>query len=180
MELALAKFAINPKNANITISNIIVEKYANPFYSGAIADSKPPSGLVIEDSEIRLNHGNGVILGANGIIRRSKVKYNGFKGISINNKNCLVESNEIAYNGISAQGSQNYEHDPSKTFNSPSVIYKNNWFHHNVYGLWIDYAFSNCIISNNLIENNIRVGLFIELSSNHVVTKNYIQYNGEA
>ena len=73
----MTKSAITPSQSGITVKNIIVEKYATPFFSGALGDASPASNFVVEDCEVRLNHGDGVVIGLNGIVRGSYIHHNG-------------------------------------------------------------------------------------------------------
>ena len=73
----MTKTAINPTQSGITVRNVIVEKYATPFFSGALGGASPASNFVVEDSEVRLNHGGGIVVGLNGIVRGSYIHHNG-------------------------------------------------------------------------------------------------------
>ena len=95
----------------------------------------------------------------------------------MNNKNALIENNEISYNGISSMGSPTSEHNPNVVYNTDNSIVRNNWIHHNIFGIWNEVA-SFCVYERNLIEYNQRTGIFVDSSKNTVIRKNIIQYNG--
>ncbi len=72
VEVTLAAFAFTTNHAsNVVVRGLIVEKYGNPAQLGAIyADADAAaSGWLIENNEVRLNSGAGILAGHGAIIR---------------------------------------------------------------------------------------------------------------
>ena len=76
-EIATRRSAINPSAVAITVRNIIVEKYASPVFVGVLGGQFPAKQFVVDDCEARLNHGDGIVVGFRGIIRRTYMHHNG-------------------------------------------------------------------------------------------------------
>lgn len=102
VEMSVTRYAFYGSASNVTISGLIVEKYANLAQTGAIHAMKDPGPLsqnwVIQQNEIRFNHGAGVRLGHQAHVLQNKIHHNGQIGISGGGSNVLIEGNEIAFN----------------------------------------------------------------------------------
>jgi hypothetical protein len=85
-------------SSNVTIQNIVVEHYASPNQMGAIGDQYPGTNWIINNVEVRWNHGTGVRLASGASLTNSYIHDNGQKGVGGNGGNILVDSNEIAHN----------------------------------------------------------------------------------
>ena len=82
---------------NVTVKNFVVEKYDAPIQHGAIHGA---SSWTIENNEVRLNYGVGIIAHDNSKIVGNFVHDNGEMGLGGTGNNILVEGNEIAKNGF--------------------------------------------------------------------------------
>jgi len=65
VETSVTRSAFYGSASNVTISGLIVEKYAIPAQMGAIGDQYPGGGWIISNNETRLNHGQGINGGTN-------------------------------------------------------------------------------------------------------------------
>lgn len=100
VETSITDFAFFFSASHVTIKNIIVEKYANHTDWGAVGGDQVTSWL-IEGCEIRLNHGAGIVVGGESIVRGNYLHHNGHVGVNAGSgSNILIESNEISYNNF--------------------------------------------------------------------------------
>jgi len=178
----VVEYAFLPTADNVTIRNLVVEHYASPVQMGAIraGGHKPPdqtTGWVIEDCEIRYNHGGGIRTGDDMLAIGNYVHHNGqigFVGIA---NNSLIADNEIAYNntrGVSA----GFEAGGTKFVLSDGLVIRGNYVHHNDgKGLWTDIDNINVIVENNLVEHNAQAGIMHEISYRAIIRNNIVRFN---
>ena len=81
VETSITRTAFAGSATDVTIRGLIIEKYANPAQMGAIGDQRPGDGWIIEDCEVRWNHGAGIRLASQGRARRNVVHHNGQMGL---------------------------------------------------------------------------------------------------
>jgi hypothetical protein len=173
---------------DVTIQDLIVEKYASPTASAAVNLGYSPWGAenwVVSGSEVRWNHGAGIGLDSNTIARNNYVHHNcgyGFVGAGVG---VVVESNEIAYNNIMAGSTKTCGYESfwgaggSKWVYTTSMIVRGNFSHHNDGpGLWTDINNIYTLYENNTIEDNVRGGIFHEISYDATIRNNTIRRNG--
>jgi Right handed beta helix region len=189
VETSITPTLFNRNSAdNVTIQNVIVEKYASPVATGAVNLGDSANGAenwMMRDSEVRWNHGAGIGNDANSIARNNYVHHNcgfGFVGAGVN---VVVEGNEIAYNNVMAGstatcGSESFwGAGGSKWVWTWSLIVRGNFSHHNDGpGLWTDINNIYSLYENNIIEDNVRGGIFHEISYDAVIRNNTIRRNG--
>ena len=72
-------YAYKPKN--VTIKNIVVEKYANPPQTGAIGFHRSGLDWHVKNCEVRFNHGAGIKFRGKAIVKNNYVHHNGQSGI---------------------------------------------------------------------------------------------------
>ena len=173
---------------NVTIQDLIVEKYASPTASAAVNLGYSPYGAenwIVTGSEVRWNHGAGIGQDSNTIARNNYVHHNcgfGFVGAGIG---VVVEGNEIAYNNIMAGSTKTCGYESfwgaggSKWVWTTNLIVRGNFSHHNDGpGLWTDINNIYTIYENNTIEDNVRGGIFHEISYDATIRNNTIRRNG--
>lgn len=80
------------------------------------------------------------------------------------------DRNEIAYNGTN-----------QKVSGSPSTTFRNNVVHHNygTAGIWHDGENPNCLVENNLVEDNAVTGIFVEVNPGCVIRNNIVRRSGD-
>lgn len=172
-----AAFAFESTAADVSISNVIVEKYASPAQKGAI-HAREGARWTIENCEVRLNSGAGISIGGGGRVRNCDIHHNGQIGIEGNGKDIRIESNRIWSNNI-------YGFDPAweaggvKIAESDGVTFRGNNVHdNNGAGLWCDIECHNVVFQDNLVERNQHAGIFQEISFNAVIQGNVVRHNG--
>jgi parallel beta-helix repeat protein len=160
--------------ANITIKNLIIEKYAAPTSSAAVQIEGPD--WLIQNNEVRLNHGIGISAkyGGNDVqVLGNNVHNNGEFGVGGPGDGGLWDSNTIAYNN--ADG--NYEGGGSK-FTGSNVTISNNVAHdNNGPGLWTDDGGTYNTYEGNTAYNNNGNGIRYEISRYGTITNNTVYGN---
>ena len=178
LEINTAKIAFDNRNADyVNIKNLVVEKYANPPQFGAIGGQVCGDFWTVENVESRWNHGVGVMVNNNGIVRNSHFHHNGQLGITARGKDVLFENNEVNHN-LTAGIDQGWEGGGSKFSLTENLVVRNNHVHHNFGpGLWTDIQNTNTLYENNLVEYNTRMGIFHEISFKATIKCNTVRYN---
>lgn len=188
-EVANHETFINPTVGNITIQNMVVEKFASQIQFGAIGKQAPPAidGWKVIDNEIRLNHGSGVTLTLNGLIDKNYIHDNGHLGgkivgvssggssvdLNVNISGNVIAGNNAAYvkRGFEAGGVKIGNH-PKKVTVTNNCVYNNNGN-----GLWTDVQASNVIYRANTVFNNNGQGIFYEISTQGTIEDNFVGGN---
>jgi parallel beta-helix repeat protein len=169
--------------SNVTIKNLIVEKYGTPIESGTIRANGP--GWVIDSNEVRLNHGEGIIAQGNDtVITSNYVHDNGELGISSGGTDAsgnlftgdIYDSNTVVYNNID-NITVGFEAGGIKSVVADSE-FTNNVVHDNFGpGIWFDEHSSDNTIDHNTSYNNT-VGIVYEISHAGTITNNTVYGNG--
>ena len=177
VEATVALFAFESAAADVSISNVTVEKFASAAQKGAI-HAREGARWTIENCEVRLNSGAGISVGTGSRVRNCDVHHNGQIGIEGNGKDIRIEDNRIWSNNI-------YGFDPAweaggvKIAESDGVTFRGNHVHdNNGAGLWCDIDCRNVVYEDNLVENNQDIGIFHEISFNAVIRNNVVRHNG--
>ena len=189
VETSVTPQLFNPSGADsVTIQDLIVEKDASPTVSAAVNLGYSPGGAenwIVTGSEVRWNHGAGIGQDTNTIARNNYVHHNcgfGFVGAGTG---VVVEGNEIAYNNIMAGSTKTCGYESfwgaggSKWVWTGNLIVRGNFSHHNDGpGLWTDINNIYTLYENNIIEDNVRGGIFHEISYDATIRNNTIRRNG--
>jgi len=163
---------------NVTVKNLIIEKYAVPMQFGAIGDQYPGESWTIENNETRFNHGLGLRVSNNGQIIGNYAHDNGQMGMGGEGKNILVQANEIAHNNYIGSD-HDFECGGFKFAKSDGLVVRNNYSHDNTGpGMWTDISSIRALYENNLVMNNSRAGIFHETSYDAVIRNNMLFNNG--
>jgi len=177
VEVTVALFAFESAAADVSISNVAIEKFASAAQKGAI-HAREGARWTIENCEVRLNSGAGISVGTGSRVRNCDVHHNGQIGIEGNGKDIRIENSRIWSNNI-------YGFDPDweaggvKIAESDEVTFRGNHVHdNNGPGLWCDIDCRNVVYEENLVENNWDIGIFHEISFKAVIRKNVVRYNG--
>jgi hypothetical protein len=177
VEMAVAYFAFESTAANVSISNLIVEKFANSAQMGAI-DARKGTGWIIENCEVRLNSGAGIGAGSGSIVRNCDIHANGQIGIAGHGRDISIEHNHIWSNNIYGFDGT-WEAGGAKIALSDGVRFVDNYVHdNNGPGLWCDINCRNVLYERNLVEGNHDIGIFHEISFNAVIRDNVLRHNG--
>ena len=185
LETSVTNIAFIDNSNNVTIQNLIIEKFASSIGHGAVGYNGSSSGWIVEGNEIRLNHGNGIVVGSNSVVRENYIHHNGNFGIEAGAvegisrvSNILYEANEISYN--------NYAHvmmifggGGTKFSLSDDIRVIGNYVHHNLgIGLWTDIINNNTLYEGNWVWWNEYAGIAHEVSHDVIIRNNDVRYNG--
>lgn len=164
-----------------------IEKYACPGQFGAIGSQDPGDNWTIEDNEVILNHGAGIVAGSNSVVRNNNVNDNGQIGIKVSRNikpvrifDTLIEGNEINRNGKKEVGfNWGWEAGGTKFTKTTNLKVRNNIVRENGgAGLWADIDNDNTLYENNIVEDNYDHGIFHEISYGAKIRNNIVRRNG--
>ncbi len=177
VETSVKAFAFKSSAPNVTISGLIVEKYATPPASGTV-DGSSGSAWVVKNNEVRYNHGKGIKTGSRMQVLDNYVHHQGQLGIAGGGNSLLVQGNEIAYNNA-AGFTTGWEAGGSKFVFTDVLIVRGNFSHHNRgAGIHCDIDNINALIEGNRLEDNDWRGIFYEISYKAVIRNNVARRNG--
>ena len=118
------------------------------------------AGHVDQNGEAQAAHNN--------LIELNYILENGSAGILSNSSsNLVIRDNVVMYNNtMNFLGKKRWEQAGIKCHNILNGIIENNYVADNylTYGIWLDNKFPNTRITRNLLFNNGRAGLFLEMS----------------
>lgn len=192
-----AAFTFSSAN-NVTIKYLTVKEFAVPVMEGAIEGGSTGFGStnsganwVVEDSEILLNHGNGIHPNFGWQILNNYIHNNGNLGIGAGigggnssngsgttTSNLLIQGNNIAYNNY-AMLTDHYGSGGVKLMWSRGVVAKGNNIHDNTGSAFhMDTNNYTTLFENNTVTNNTEMGFFEEISFGATVRNNVFSGNG--
>jgi parallel beta-helix repeat protein len=165
---------------DVVIRGLIVEKYANPAQSGAVSANNT-NGWLVEDNEVRLNHGIGIFI-SNGTGHRAvgnHVHHNGQLGIgSYGTDGLVVERNEIAHNNVAGYNAS-WEAGGTKFARTTNIRIRGNDVHDNRgKGLWTDIDNTGVLMEGNTVRANTDYGIHHEISYDAIIRDNLVENNG--
>ncbi|MGA8709307.1 MAG: right-handed parallel beta-helix repeat-containing protein [Steroidobacteraceae bacterium] len=170
--------------ANVTLQNLIVEKYASDSDDAAIAGGY---GWVLNNVTARWNHGGGASIGANTDIEQGSYSDNGQEGIFLYDaSNSVVHWAEIAGNNYAgydytyAAGGLKAGTTSGNPSSSGMQIIADYVHDNNGRGIHIDTDNSNVAISHNYIVNNVAEGIQDECNTGTIINYNQLSFNGQA
>ena len=177
VETSVKAFAFKSSAPNVTITGLIVEKYATPPAEGTI-DGSHASGWIVKGNHVRWNHGKGIKTGNRMQVLGNNVHHQGQLGIAGGGYNLLVQDNEIAYCNT-AGFTTGWEAGGSKFVRTDGLIVRRNFSHHNRgAGIHADIDNINALIEDNRTEDNDWRGIFYEISYKAVIRNNIARRNG--
>ena len=184
VELSRTTFAFVGDAPEVTIRDLVVEKFATMAQNGAIQAQLPGDGpygkgWLIENVEVTGSHGAGIRTGDGTVVRGSYLHRNGQLGITVSGgTDVLIEDNEIAFNNI-AGFDWGWEGGGAKFTQTLGLVVRGNWSHDNDGpGLWTDIDARNTLYEDNLVEGNSAPGIFHEISYAAVIRNNTVTGNG--
>jgi Right handed beta helix region len=176
VEVTVALFAFESAAADVSISNVTVEKYASAAQKGAIHGREGAKWTIV-NCEVRLNSGAGISVGTGSRVHNCDIHHNGQIGIGGNGNDIRIEGNRIWSNNM-------YGFDPGweaggvKIAESDGVTFRGNHvYENNGVGLWCDGDGRNVVYEGNLVENNQWNGIFHEISFNAIIRDNVLRRN---
>jgi parallel beta helix pectate lyase-like protein len=184
VEVSTTHFAFYAGNvANVTIRNLIVDKYASAGGYGAIS-GVDPSGLVsptfkwlIQNVEVRNCHGAGIALGNHMTVYKSFLHNNGEFGAAGTGNNVQFNFNEVSFNNLA--GFLPEVGAGVKFTNILGLTVTHNNVHDNLgAGLFDDTGTTNVTYAFNTLQNNRVAGIFHEIGYNADIHDNTITNDG--
>jgi hypothetical protein len=181
---------------NVTIKDMIVEKYAGSSAGASSAVNLGYSplggdGWLATNLEVRYNHYAGIGNDTNTSATNNYVHHNCNSGFFGARTDVLIESNEIAYNGIAPgfTGASAFSHPcgfdyywgagGSKWVFTTDLVVRGNFAHHNFgSGLWADVNNLNALFETNTVEDNYSDGISYEISYGAIIRNNTLSRNG--
>jgi parallel beta-helix repeat protein len=177
VEASVTTTAFEPTGDYVTISNLVIEGYSNT-YSSAVVDGTGKRQWIVDNNEIRWNHGMGIRVGSQGEVRSNNVHHNGQMGIWTAGDNIIVENNQISYNNL-MRFEVRYEAGGTKFLQSRNLIVRGNYAHHNLGpGLWTDMDNIDTLIEDNVTDDNEWSGIWHEVSYRATIRNNIVRRNG--
>jgi parallel beta-helix repeat protein len=177
VEATAVDFAFQSAASNVTIKNLVIEKYASAPQTGAI-QGREGANWIVEDCEVRLNSGAGIGVGEGAIVRKSNIHHNGQLGIGGVGRNIKIEDNWIWANNTRGFDFT-WEAGGAKLALSVGATFRGNHVHDNIGpGLWCDIDCRDAIFEGNIVEGNYDAGIFYEISSNAIIRDNVVKHNG--
>ena len=184
VELSVVPYAFHGDADEVTISGLVIEKYATPAQEGTIdsrgdrEDLVGGAGWSITDNVVRWNHGVGIAATTGAIVRGNAVYENGQLGLAAKGAGVTFEGNEISGNNT-AGFSAGWEAGGSKFAFTSGLVVRNNHVHDNLgVGLWTDIDNIDTLYEGNRVIDNERMGIFHEISYDAVITGNEVRGNG--
>jgi len=197
VETSVVPAAFQGTANNVTIKGLIIEKFAAPVMTGAISGAgtafgNPSSGAnwLVQNNEIRLNHGDGVRVNFGFRVLSNNIHTNGnfaigggvgggnADGTGTQQSNIVIQGNEMSFNNF-AHFRPHYGAGGSKFFMSRGMVFRNNYLHNNIgSGIHLDTGNYGAVYDNNTIADNTDQGIFHEISFNATVRNNKLLRNG--
>jgi len=183
--ISTTRFAIGGGNvSNVVINGFTIEYYGSPANNGAVegidyyqVTTIPSFNWLVENNEVRYNHGAGIALGNQMTVSNNYVHHNGQMGVGGTGNNITVTGNEIAFNNA-VKYSWAWA-GGAKFVSVVNLTITNNYSHDNFgAGLWTDIENSNVNISFNQLANNGGAGIIHEISYSAVIHDNTITNDG--
>jgi hypothetical protein len=177
VEMSVTRSAFAGSATNVTVSGIVVEKYANPAQTGAIGDQSGTNWIVTEN-EVRYNHGAGIHLNSGSVAAENFAHHNGQIGIGAGGAtNVLVLRNEISWNN-QAGFNRWWDCGGVKVASVNHYTAIANRVHDNLCtAMWDDIDSSDVTYEDNLIWNNESPGILHEISVDALITSNTLCNN---
>jgi len=161
---------------NVTVQNLVIEKYDPMIQNGAISGG---AGWTIQNNEVRLNYAVGITAHDGSQFIGNYVHDNGQMGLGGDGNNILVQGNELARNGFWSGIDPNWEAGGFKFAETDNLIVRANYSHDNFGpGMWTDIDNIHTLYEDNLIVHNTGSGISHEISYDAIIRNNTLIANG--
>lgn len=179
VEASVAPYAFRGGASDVTIANLVIEKYSSPIQAGAVGHDIPSRRWLVQGNEIRLNHGIGLVIGTESRALGNRLLRNGNMGAGCVGNDILFEGNEIAGNGHFSGVDVLWEGGGAKCALTRGLVVRGNHLHGNHgMGFWTDIDNIGTLYEGNLVEDNSMGGLSHEISYAAVIRDNRFRGNG--
>ena len=168
--------AFHGSATNVTVQNLVIEKYDPQIQDGAIRGGQ---GWTIRDNEVRLNYAVGISANGGSQIIGNYVHDNGQMGLGGSGNEILVQGNEIAKNGFWSGIDPLWEGGGFKFSNTDDLVVRGNYVHDNKgTGLWTDINNIHTLYEDNVVVHNTINGISHEISYDAIIRNNTLFGNG--
>jgi len=175
----VTEFAFHGYGDDVVIRGLVVEHYNNKLQTGAITGSEGGKNWVVEDCEVRYNHGIGIKAYIGWKVLDNYVHHNNQMGLGGSGSDILVQGNEIAFNNYNKEVRPSWEAGGAKWVLTKNLVVRGNYSHDNYGpGLWTDIGNVNVLYEDNRVENNFQAGIKHEISYTAVIRNNTLKGNG--
>ncbi|NNC41326.1 MAG: hypothetical protein HKN95_11625, partial [Acidimicrobiia bacterium] len=184
VELSVLPYAFGGDAGEVTIRDLVIEKYAAPAQTGAI-DSRRDiddlvggKGWVISGNTVRWNHGVGIASTTGALVEENLVYENGQLGLAAKGDGITIIGNEV-YGNNTAGFSSGWEAGGSKFAFTSNLLVEGNLVRENAGpGLWTDIDNIDTVYQGNTVIDNQGIGIFHEISYDAVIADNEVRGNG--
>ena len=168
--------AFHGSATNVTVQNLVIEKYDPQIQDGAIQGGR---GWTIQNNEVRLNYAVGIIGVDGSKLIGNYVHDNGQMGLGGFGDNILVQGNEIAKNGYWSGIDVLWEGGGFKFSNTDNLVVRGNYSHdNNGIGMWTDSDNIHTLYEDNVVVHNGMGGISHEISYQAIIRNNTLIGNG--
>ena len=168
--------AFHGNATNVTVQNLVIEKYDPEIGNGAI---KGDQSWTIQNNEVRLNYSVGITVQDGSQVIGNYVHDNGEVGVGGGGNNVLVQGNELASNGFWSGIDPLWEAGGLKFAQTDNLVVRGNYSHdNNGSGLWGDIDSINTLYEDNVVVHNTINGISYEISYNAIIRNNTLVGNG--
>ena len=168
--------AFHGSATNVTVQNLVIEKYDPQIQDGAILGGQ---GWTIRDNEVRLNYAVGITAHDGSQFIGNYVHDNGQMGLGGYGNNILVQGNELASNGFWSGIDPLWEAGGFKFADTDNLVVRGNYSHdNNGTGLWTDISNIHTLYEDNLVVHNTINGISHEISYDAIIRNNTLIGNG--
>ena len=168
--------AFHGNATNVTVQNLVIEKYDPEIGNGAI---KGDQSWTIQNNEVRLNYSVGITVQDGSQVIGNYVHDNGEVGVGGGGNNVLVQGNELASNGFWSGIDPLWEAGGLKFAQTDNLVVRGNYSHdNNGSGLWSDIDSINTLYEDNVVVHNTINGISYEISYNAIIRNNTLVGNG--
>lgn len=175
VEMSVVPEAIGGQAEGVTISSLVIERFASPAQRGAVSMGR---GWTIDNCVIAENHGVGIRLAAGATVSGSLLEQNGQFAMSGGGRDVLIEGNEFAFNGV-AGFSPFWAAGATKFVHVQDLVVRGNRVHSNFGpGLWTDGGDDGTLYEDNEVFDNEHAGIKHEISGSAVMRGNVVTGNG--
>ncbi|HZY48408.1 MAG TPA: right-handed parallel beta-helix repeat-containing protein [Devosia sp.] len=161
---------------NVTVQNLVIEKYDPQVQEGAINGGQ---GWTIKNNEVRLNYAAGIQAHDGSQVIGNYVHDNGELGVDGNGNNIVVQGNELSSNGFWSGVSPYWSAGGLKFAETDNLVVQGNYSHdNNGSGLWTDIDNIHTLYEDNVVAHNTINGIQHEISYDAIIRNNTLVGNG--
>lgn len=178
VEVSVLPYAFSGGATSVSITNLIIEKYACVAGTGAVNGPSGSTYWSVGGNEVRFNHSTGIRTGDGMYVYNNHAHNNGQLGIGGGGTGVLVQNNEISYNNANGY-SYYWEAGGAKFASINNLTFRYNYSHNNSGpGFWVDINSQNVICDSNQFTANLEAAVLSEISTQITVSNNYIWNDG--